>query len=59
VHGREWSGRLDISAVDAGRGSYSKYDCVVIVTDHKTVDYEAVAAEASFIFMVVSLMAKQ
>ena len=49
VHGREWSGRFDIRAVDVGRGSYGKYDCVVIVTDHKTVDYEAVAAEADLI----------
>ena len=49
VHGREWSGRFDIHAVDAGRGSYGKYDCVVIVTDHKTIDYEALAAEADLV----------
>ena len=49
VHGREWSGRFDIRAVTAGRGSYAKYDCVVIVTDHKTTDYEALAAEADLI----------
>jgi UDP-N-acetyl-D-glucosamine dehydrogenase len=49
VHGREWSGRFDIRAVNAGRGSYAKYDCVVIVTDHKTTDYEALAAEADLI----------
>ena len=49
VHGREWSGRFDIRASDVGRGSFGKYDCVVIITDHKTVDYEAVAAEADLI----------
>jgi UDP-N-acetyl-D-glucosamine dehydrogenase len=49
VHGREWSGRFDIRAVEAGRGSYNKYDCVVIITDHKTMDYEAVAAEADLV----------
>ena len=49
VHGREWSGRFDIRASDVGRGSFGKYDCVVIITDHKTVDYEAVATEADLI----------
>ena len=49
VHGREWSGRFDIHAVDAGSGSYGKYDCVVIVTDHKSIDYEALAAEADLV----------
>jgi UDP-N-acetyl-D-glucosamine dehydrogenase len=49
VHGREWSGRSDIRAVDAGRGTYGTYDCVVIITDHKTVDYEAVAVEADLV----------
>src|SRR5512144_2104674 len=34
VHGREWSGRYDIKAVDLKRGSIGRFDCVVIVTDH-------------------------
>jgi len=46
VHGREWSGRYDIKAVDLTRGSIAKYDCVVIVTDHKVFDCEAIVAEA-------------
>ncbi len=29
VHGREWSGRFDIKAVNAGRGSFGQYDCIV------------------------------
>jgi UDP-N-acetyl-D-glucosamine dehydrogenase len=49
VHGREWSGRVDIRAVEFSRGTLGQYDCVVIITDHKTVDYEAIAAEADLI----------
>jgi UDP-N-acetyl-D-glucosamine dehydrogenase len=49
VHGREWSGRYDIKAVDLTRGSIAQYDCVVIVTDHKAFDYEAIVAEADVV----------
>jgi UDP-N-acetyl-D-glucosamine dehydrogenase len=49
VHGREWSGRFDIKAVDLTRDSIARYDCVVIVTDHKAFDYEALVAEADII----------
>ena len=48
VHGREWSGRFDIKAVNAGRGSFGQYDCVVIITDHKAFDYDAMVAEVGF-----------
>ena len=46
VHGREWPGQFDIRSVDAGRGSFGHYDCVVIATDHRAFDYEAIVAEA-------------
>jgi UDP-N-acetyl-D-glucosamine dehydrogenase len=49
LHGREWSGREDIKAVDLTRGSIAQYDCVVIVTDHKAFDYDALVAEADII----------
>ena len=49
VHGREWSGRVDIRGVDASRGSFGRYDCIVIITDHKTFDYQAMVAEADLI----------
>ena len=49
VHGREWSGRFDIKAVEVGRGSFGQYDCIVIVTDHKSFDYDAMVAEADLI----------
>jgi UDP-N-acetyl-D-glucosamine dehydrogenase len=49
VHGREWSGGYDIRAVDMTRGQIAQYDCVVIVTDHKTFDYEALVEEADLV----------
>jgi UDP-N-acetyl-D-glucosamine dehydrogenase len=49
VHAREWSGRMDIASVNVSRGSFGQYDCIVIVTDHKTFDYEAMLAEADLI----------
>jgi UDP-N-acetyl-D-glucosamine dehydrogenase len=49
VHGREWAGRRDIKAIELTRGVYKQYDCVVIVTDHKTFDYEAMVSEADVI----------
>jgi UDP-N-acetyl-D-glucosamine dehydrogenase len=49
VHGREWSGGYDIQAVELTRGAIGKYDCVVVVTDHKTFDYDSIVAEADLI----------
>jgi UDP-N-acetyl-D-glucosamine dehydrogenase len=49
VHGREWSGRHDIKSVELTRGTAKRYDCVVIVTDHKNCDYEMLVADADVI----------
>jgi UDP-N-acetyl-D-glucosamine dehydrogenase len=49
VHGREWPGRFDVKVSDVRKGDFGKYDCIVIVTDHKTFDYEAMVAEADLI----------
>ena len=49
LHAREWSGREDLRAVELTRGAISQYDCVVIVTDHKVFDYDAIVAEADVI----------
>jgi UDP-N-acetyl-D-glucosamine dehydrogenase len=50
VYAREWSGRFDIKAVDhVGHGFFSQYDCVVVITDHKTFDYNQMVAEADLI----------
>ena len=49
LQGREWPGRRDLRAVDLTRGSISQYDCVVVVTDHKAFDYDAIVAEADVV----------
>jgi UDP-N-acetyl-D-glucosamine dehydrogenase len=49
VHGREWSGGFDIRSVELTRGSLASYDCVVIVTEHRAFDYEAMVADADLI----------
>jgi UDP-N-acetyl-D-glucosamine dehydrogenase len=49
VHGREWSGGHDITAVDLTRGHIAQYDCIVIVTDHKAFDYQALIEEADLV----------
>ena len=49
VHARDWSGRVDIEGVKAARGSFGKYDCIVIITDHTVFDYGAMVAEADLI----------
>jgi len=49
LHAREWSGREDLRAVEMTRGAISQYDCVVIITDHKAFDYDAIVAEADVI----------
>jgi UDP-N-acetyl-D-glucosamine dehydrogenase len=49
VHGREWSGGYDIQAVELTRGAIGKYDCVVVITDHKTFDYDSIVTEADLI----------
>jgi UDP-N-acetyl-D-glucosamine dehydrogenase len=49
IHGREWSGRFDLRAVDANTVDYARYDCVVIVTDHKSFNYDAMVATADLI----------
>src|SRR3954462_14629616 len=49
VHGREWSGGYDLKAVDMTRGQIAQYDCVVIVTDHKSFDYKALVEESDLV----------
>jgi len=49
VHAREWSARVDIKSEDPASISYSRYDCVVVVTDHKTFDYDTMVADADLI----------
>jgi UDP-N-acetyl-D-glucosamine dehydrogenase len=49
LHAREWSGRFDVKAVNLTRGAITPFDCVVIVTDHKAFDYDAIVAEADIV----------
>jgi UDP-N-acetyl-D-glucosamine dehydrogenase len=49
VHGREWPGRRDLASVDVTRGGFGRYDCVVVATDHRSFDYDAMVAEADLI----------
>jgi UDP-N-acetyl-D-glucosamine dehydrogenase len=49
LHARDWSGRQDMTAENITRGSIAQYDCVVIVTDHKAFDYDAIVAEADVV----------
>jgi UDP-N-acetyl-D-glucosamine dehydrogenase len=49
VYARDWSGRQDILSAPADRGSFREYDCIVIITDHREFDYEAMVAEADLV----------
>jgi UDP-N-acetyl-D-glucosamine dehydrogenase len=49
IAARDWPGGYQLQAVDLGRGSIAQYDCVVIVTEHKAFDYDALVAEADVI----------
>ena len=41
-HGREWSRALrHQGGRRQARGTFGKYDCIVIITDHKSFDYDA------------------
>ncbi|MCA1652031.1 MAG: nucleotide sugar dehydrogenase [Acidobacteria bacterium] len=48
LQGRDWSG-YDMRAVDLTRSALGQYDCVVIITDHKTFDYDAIVAGSDLV----------
>ena len=48
LHGHEWSG-YDMRAVDLTRSALAQYDCVVIITDHKKFDYDAIVAGSDLV----------
>jgi UDP-N-acetyl-D-glucosamine dehydrogenase len=49
IDARQWPGRMDMRSVPIGPGAWSEYDCVVIITDHRTFDYDAMVAESQLI----------
>ncbi len=49
VDARHWPGRVDMRSVPIGPGGWARYDCVVIITDHRTFDYDAMVSESQLI----------
>jgi UDP-N-acetyl-D-glucosamine dehydrogenase len=46
LHAREWPGKTEMRSVDLTREEIAKYDCVVILTDHRAFDYEMIVDSA-------------
>jgi UDP-N-acetyl-D-glucosamine dehydrogenase len=44
-----WPGNYDLDAVPLTRGTIGQYDCAVIITEHKSFDYDALVAESDLI----------
>ena len=49
IRARDWPGGHDLQSRDPNARGYGEFDCVVIVTDHKAFDYEALIQEADVI----------
>jgi UDP-N-acetyl-D-glucosamine dehydrogenase len=49
LRGRDWPGGYDMAAVDLTRESLASFDCVVVVTDHRTFDWAMVAEAAPLV----------
>ena len=50
VDARHWAGRMNMRSVPiCGPGGWAGYDCVVIITDHRTFDYDAMVSESQLI----------
>jgi len=43
---RDWPGRTELRSVDLTREQVAKYDCVVILTDHRAFDYDMIVEAA-------------
>jgi UDP-N-acetyl-D-glucosamine dehydrogenase len=49
LRARDWPGGYDLESVDLTRESLASFDCVVVVTDHRTFDWTMVADAAPLI----------
>jgi UDP-N-acetyl-D-glucosamine dehydrogenase len=49
LRSRDWPGGYDLASVDPTPDALASFDCVVIVTDHRTFDWTMVAAAAPLI----------
>ena len=47
---REWPGKSEMKAVTISRAELAKYDCVVVLTDHKAFDYPLIVEASTLIF---------
>ena len=49
LRARDWPGKTDLRSVDLSREEIARYDCVVILTDHRAFDWEMIAASATLL----------
>jgi UDP-N-acetyl-D-glucosamine dehydrogenase len=49
LRARDWAGNVDLASVTLTREQLAMFDCVVIVTDHKTFDYPMIVEGARLI----------
>ena len=49
LRARDWPGNADLQSVDLTREELAKYDCVVVLTDHKAFNYDMVVEAAKVV----------
>jgi UDP-N-acetyl-D-glucosamine dehydrogenase len=49
LRARDWPGGHDLTSVPLTRDALESYDCTVVLTDHRTVDYRLVAGAAPLV----------
>jgi UDP-N-acetyl-D-glucosamine dehydrogenase len=49
LRARDWPGKSDMRSVELTRDELAKYDCVVVLTDHKTFDYKLIVGASKLI----------
>jgi UDP-N-acetyl-D-glucosamine dehydrogenase len=47
---RDWPGKSEMKSVTISRAELAKYDCVVVLTDHKAFDYPLIVEASTLIF---------
>ena len=47
---RDWPGKSEMKSVTLSRAELARYDCVVILTDHKAFDYASIVDASKLIF---------
>jgi UDP-N-acetyl-D-glucosamine dehydrogenase len=49
IEARSWSGNYAITGAPADTRAFGQYDCVVIITDHRSFDYAAMVEGADLV----------